>query len=59
MWKQIFIMLTYANMNMIRLWCKIVLKISVEQIEENEGSYFYLYLFEDLIQGSFYVCWSK
>jgi len=38
----------YANMckheheqNMIRLWCKIVSKISVEQIEKNEGSYFY------------------
>jgi hypothetical protein len=28
--------------NMIRLWCKIVLKISVEQAEGNEGSYFYL-----------------
>jgi hypothetical protein len=53
-------MLTHANMNMIRLWCKIVPKISVEQIEENEGSYIYLYLFEDLaqgsFQGSFYVC---
>jgi hypothetical protein len=53
-WKQIFIMLTYANMNMIRLWCKIVqIKISVEQTKGNEGSYFYLYPFGDLVQGSF------
>ncbi len=53
-------MLTYANMNMIRLWCKIMPKISVEQTEKNERSYFYLYMFEDLAQGSFqggfYVC---
>jgi hypothetical protein len=53
-WKKIFIMLTYANMNMIRLWCKIVqFKINVQQ---TEGSYFYLYPFGDLVQGSFYVC---
>jgi hypothetical protein len=39
--------------NMIKLWCKIVHKISVEQIERNEGSYFCLYPFGDLIQGSF------
>ncbi len=38
---------------MTRLWCKIVLKISVEQTKGNEGSYFYLYLFRDLAQGSF------
>jgi len=59
--------LNYANIckhehekNMTRLWCKIVLKIGVEQTKENEGSYFYLYLFGDLVQGSFqkgfYVC---
>ncbi len=30
--------------NMKRLWCKIVLKIGVEQIEGNERSYFYLLL---------------
>jgi hypothetical protein len=30
--------------NMTRLWCKIMFKINVEQIERNEGSYFYLYL---------------
>jgi hypothetical protein len=46
--------------NMTRLWCKIVPKISVEQIERNEGSYFYLYSFGDLVQRSFqirfYVC---
>ncbi len=39
----------YANIykhehekNMTRLWCKIVLKINVKQIEVNERSYFYL-----------------
>jgi len=48
--------LYYANIckyeyekNMTRLWCKIVPKISVEQIKRNERSYFYLYLFGDLI----------
>ncbi len=56
----------YANIckhehekNMTRLWCKIVPKTNVKQIEKNEGSYFYLYLFKDLIQsfqGNFYVC---
>jgi hypothetical protein len=43
-----------------KLWCKIVFKINLEQIEGNEGSYFYLYPFGDLAQGSskggFYVC---
>ncbi len=46
--------------NMTRLWCKIVLKIGVEQIKGNEGSYFYLYPFGDLAPGSFqggyYMC---
>jgi hypothetical protein len=46
--------------NMIRLWCKIVCKINVEQTKGNEGFYFYLYPFGDLAQGSFqrgfYVC---
>jgi hypothetical protein len=46
--------------NMTRLWCKIVLKINVEQIEGNEGSYSYLYPFGYMAQGSFqggfYVC---
>jgi len=46
--------------NMTRLWCKIVPNISDEQIEGNEGSYSYLYLFGDLVQISFqgglYVC---
>jgi hypothetical protein len=45
---------------MTSLWCKTVTKISVEQTEENEGSYFYLYPLGDLIQGSFqggfYLC---
>jgi hypothetical protein len=46
-------MLTYANMNMTRLWCKIMLKIRVEQIEKNEGFYSNLYPFGDLAQESF------
>jgi hypothetical protein len=57
----------YANIckhehdkNIIRLWCKIVLKINVKQVERNEGSHFYLYPFGDLtqknFQGGFYVC---
>ncbi len=36
--------------NMTRLWCEIMHKISVEHIEGNEGSYFYLYPFGDLVQ---------
>ncbi len=57
----------YANIykykhenNMTRLWCKIVFKTNVKHIKGNEGSYFYLYSFGDLAQGSFqggfYVC---
>jgi hypothetical protein len=46
--------------NLIRLWCKIVPKTSVEQTKGNQGSYFYLYPFGDLVQesfrGGFYVC---
>ncbi len=46
--------------NMTRLWSKIVPKTNVEHVEGNEKSYFYLYSFEDLVQGSFqggfYVC---
>jgi hypothetical protein len=46
--------------NMTKLWCKIMLKISVEHTERNEESYFYLYPFGDLTQGNFkrgfYVC---
>jgi hypothetical protein len=38
---------------MTRLWCKIVLKTSVEEIERNEGYYSYVYPFGDLIQGNF------
>ncbi len=45
-------MLTYVDMNMkknmTRLWCKIMPKTNVEQIERNKGSYFYLYPFRDL-----------
>jgi len=39
--------------NMTRLWCEIVLKTSVEQTKENKASYFCLYPFGDLAQGSF------
>ncbi len=57
----------YANIykrehekNITRLWCKIMLKIGVEQTKGNEGSYFYLYPFGNPTQGSFqgdfYVC---
>jgi hypothetical protein len=42
--------------NVTKLWCKIMPKIGVQQIEGNEGSYSYLYPFGDLAQGSFYVC---
>jgi hypothetical protein len=50
----------YANIckhehekNVTVLWCKIMFKIDVEQIEGNEGFYFYLSPFGDLGQGSF------
>jgi len=39
--------------NMTRLWCKIMLKTSVEHIERNERFYYYLYSFGDLTQGNF------
>jgi len=39
--------------NMTRLWCKIMHKINVEQIEGNEEFYSYLYPFGDLTQGNF------
>ncbi len=46
--------------NRTRLWCKIMPKTNVEQIEINEKSYFYLYPFGDLAQRSFqenfYAC---
>jgi hypothetical protein len=61
--------LYYANIckhehenNMKRLWCKIVLKIGVEHIEENEGFYSYLYPFGYLAQRSFeeaFMCASS
>ncbi len=48
----------YANIckhknNMTTLWCKIMPNIGVEQIKGNERSYFCLYPFGDLVQGSF------
>jgi hypothetical protein len=36
------------EMNMTRLWCKIVPKTNVEQTEGNERSYSYLYPFGDV-----------
>ncbi len=39
--------------NITRLWCKIIPKTNVEKTKGNEGSYFYLYPFGDLVQGSF------
>ncbi len=62
--------LYYANIckhehekNMTSIWCKIVLKTNVEQTKGNEGFYFYLYPFGDLVQGSFQkisMCaWNK
>ncbi len=41
---------------MTRLWCKIVLKINVEHIEGNEGSYFYLYSFGKEIFKEVFMC---
>jgi len=57
----------YANickhereMNMTRLWCKIMLKTIIEHIEGNERIYSYLYPFGDVVhesfQSVFYVC---
>jgi hypothetical protein len=59
--------LYYANIckheyekNITRLWCMIMFRINVEKTKGNEGSYFYLYPFGDLAQGSlqggFHVC---
>jgi hypothetical protein len=46
--------------NMTKLWYKIMLKTSVEQIKGNERSYSYLYPFGDLVQKNFqkrfYAC---
>jgi hypothetical protein len=61
--------LYYANIckhehenNMTRIWCKIVPKIAVEQTKGNEGSYSYLYPFEDLTQRAsekVFICASS
>jgi hypothetical protein len=57
MWRWIFIMLTYANMNMKRTWqgygAKSCLRLMLNTLKEMRG---HLYPFEDLVQGSFYVC---
>jgi len=39
--------------NLTKLWCKIVPKTNVKQIEGNERSYFYSYSFGDVAQRSF------
>ncbi len=39
--------------NMTRLCCKIMFKINIEQIEENERSYFYLYPFGTQMKEAF------
>jgi hypothetical protein len=36
---------------MIRLWCKIMLKTNVEQIEGNDKSYYYLRVNYNLIES--------
>jgi hypothetical protein len=41
------------EMNMIKLWCKIVLDTGVEQTKGNERSCFDLYSFGDLVQRNF------
>jgi hypothetical protein len=58
--RQMWFLFYYVNIckyehdtNMTRLWCKIVPKTNVKHIKGNEGSYFYLYPFRDLIQGNF------
>jgi hypothetical protein len=51
-WKWIFIMLTYANMNMKRIWqgygVRLCLRLLLNTLKGNEGSYFYLHSFGDL-----------
>jgi hypothetical protein len=45
-----------------KVMCKIVFKINVEQTEGNEGSYFYLYPFGNLVQECFqrgFYVWIK
>ncbi len=44
--------------NMIKLWCKIVIKTIVEHIKGNEGSYFYLYPFGKASKEAF-MCTSN
>jgi len=63
-WKQIFIMLTYANMNMKKTWqcygVKLCLKLMLNILKEIRVPIRILYPFRDLAQGSFqggfYVC---
>jgi hypothetical protein len=38
-----YLLLTYANMNMTKLWCKIIPNISVEQTTSTGKFYLYLY----------------
>ncbi len=56
-WKQIFIMLTYANMNMKKTWksydARSCLRLMLSNLKELKGSYSYLYPFKDLTQERF------
>jgi hypothetical protein len=57
MWKQIFVILTYTNMNMKKTWqgygARSCLKLVLNRLKEMRASYYYLYHFEDLAQESF------
>jgi hypothetical protein len=61
--KLIFIMLTYANMNMKRIWqnygARLCLRLVLKRLKEMRGHIF-IYPLKDLIQnsfqGGFYVC---
>jgi hypothetical protein len=50
-------MLTYANMNMKRMWqgygVRSRIRLVLDIMKEMKGSYFYSYPFGDLIQESF------
>ncbi len=56
-WKQTFIMLTYANMNMKITWqgygVRLCLKLMLNILKEMKVPILILYPFEDLAQGSF------
>jgi len=64
MWKHIFIMLTYANINMKKTWqgfvVRLCLKLMLNKLKE--GFYFYLCPFAELVQEKFprrFLCVHK